>query len=43
MLLNFLEDNRDTILDKWIDQTFQTYQPEMVRFLKGKKIHLQIL
>ena len=37
MLLNFLEDNKDRIIDKWVNQTFQTYQPEMVRFLKGTK------
>ena len=37
MLQQFLEQNRDTISKKWIDQTFLTYQPEMVRFLKGKK------
>jgi hypothetical protein len=37
MLLKFLEDNKDRILNIWIDRTFQTYQPEMVRFLKGNK------
>jgi hypothetical protein len=37
MLQAFLKDNRDIILEKWIDLTFQTYSSEMVRFLKREK------
>ena len=34
MLQKFLMQNRDSILQKWVDQTIKTYNPEMVRFLK---------
>jgi hypothetical protein len=34
MLQQFLEQKRDIILKNWIDQTFNTYKPEMVRFLR---------
>ena len=37
MLLQFLEQNRESILAKWIDQTIKTYGPEMVNFLKKEK------
>jgi len=37
MLQKFLKENRDTILQKWVDQTINTYEPEMVRFLKKEK------
>jgi hypothetical protein len=37
MLQNFLKQNRDSILQKWIAQTINTYNPEMVRFLKKEK------
>lgn len=37
MLHNFLKQNRDSILQKWIDQTINTYNPEMVRFLKKEQ------
>jgi hypothetical protein len=37
MLLQLLEQKRETILKRWIDQTIQTYEPEMVRFLKKEK------
>jgi len=37
MLQQLLEQKRDIILKKWIDQTFNTYEPEMVRFLKNEK------
>ncbi len=34
MLQQFIKDNRESILNKWIDQTINTYEPEMVTFLK---------
>ena len=34
MLQQILEQKRDIILKRWIDQTFNTYKPEMVRFLR---------
>ena len=37
MLQNFLKQNRESILQKWLDQTINTYEPEMVRFLKREK------
>jgi hypothetical protein len=37
MLQKFLKENRDAILKKWVDQTINTYKPEMVRFLKKEK------
>lgn len=37
MLQQLLEQKRDIILKKWIDRTFKTYEPEMVRFLKNEK------
>jgi hypothetical protein len=37
MLIDFLKQNRDLILQEWIDQTINTYEPEMVRFLKKEK------
>lgn len=37
MLQNLLIQNRDSILQEWIDQTINTYGPEMVRFLKKEK------
>jgi len=37
MLLTYLEKNKDRILETWIDHTFQTYKPEMVKFLRGTK------
>lgn len=37
MLQKFLKENRDSILQKWIEQTINTYQPEMIRFLKKEK------
>jgi hypothetical protein len=37
MLQKFLKENRDSILQRWIDQTIDTYEPEMVRFLKKEK------
>ena len=37
MLQKFLKQNRESILQKWFDQTINTYEPEMVRFLKREK------
>jgi hypothetical protein len=37
MLKDFLRQNSDFILREWFDQTINTYQPEMVRFLKAEK------
>ena len=37
MLQNLLIQNRDSLLQEWIDQTINTYEPEMVRFLKKEK------
>jgi hypothetical protein len=37
MLIKFLKQNRDTILQEWQNQTINTYQPEMIRFLKKEK------
>jgi hypothetical protein len=37
MLQKFLKQNRKSILQKWFDQTINTYEPEMVRFLKREK------
>jgi len=37
MFQKFLKENRDTILKMWVDQTINTYKPEMVRFLKKEK------
>ena len=37
MLQKLLEQNRETIVARWIDQTLNSYQPEMVRFLKREK------
>jgi len=37
MLKNFLEQNKGSILQKWFDQTINTYEPQMVRFLKKEK------
>jgi AAA+ ATPase superfamily predicted ATPase len=37
MLQVFLKQNRESILQKWTDQTIGTYGPEMVRFLKKEK------
>jgi hypothetical protein len=37
MLKQFIQQNREALLQKWIDHTFNTYQPEMVRFLKAEK------
>lgn len=34
MLQQLLEQKRDIILKKWVDLTFNTYKPEMVRFLR---------
>ena len=37
MLKEFLQQNRDNILHNWLEQTINTYQPEMIRFLKKEK------
>lgn len=37
MLKEFLQQNREIILQKWIDQTIHSYESEMVRFLKREK------
>ena len=37
MLKNFLKQNREKILQDWLDQTINTYKPEMVHFLKKEK------
>lgn len=37
MLQQLLEQNRESIVTKWIDQTINSYQPEMIRFLKREK------
>jgi hypothetical protein len=37
MLQKFLQLNRDSILEKWVDETINSYDPEMVRFLKKEK------
>jgi len=37
MLQRQLELNRDSILKKWFDSTINTYEPEMIRFLKRVK------
>jgi hypothetical protein len=37
MLTKFLQQNRERILQEWLDQTINTYEPEMVRFLKKEK------
>ncbi len=37
MLQKFLKQNMESILQKWFDQTINTYEPEMVRFLKREK------
>lgn len=37
MLQNFLKQNKEVILKDWIDQTINTYNPEMIRFLKKEK------
>ena len=37
MLQNLLIQNKDSIVQEWVDQTINTYGPEMVRFLKKEK------
>ena len=37
MLQNFLKQNKEVLLQDWIDQTINTYNPEMIRFLKKEK------
>lgn len=37
MLQQILEQNKDTIIEDWAAQTFNTYEPEMVRFLHKEK------
>ena len=37
MLQQHLKQNKDSITARWIDQTINTYGPEMVRFLKQEK------
>lgn len=37
MLLQLLEQKKEVILERWIEQTIQSYEPEMVRFLKKEK------
>lgn len=37
MLQQFIEEHRESILNKWIDWTISTYEPEMIRFLKREK------
>jgi hypothetical protein len=37
MLQKLLEQNRESIITKWIDRIMSTYDPEMVRFLKKEK------
>ena len=37
MLIDFLRENRTSILQEWFDQTVNTYEPEMTRFLKKEK------
>jgi hypothetical protein len=37
MLTKFLQQKRERILEEWLDQTINTYEPEMVRFLKKEK------
>jgi hypothetical protein len=37
MLKEFLNDKRESILKEWLEQTFNSYEPEMVRFLKKEK------
>jgi len=36
MLYKLLKDNRESIVQKWIDLIFETYSDEMVKFLKTK-------
>ncbi len=37
MLYKLLKENRESILQKWIDRIFDTYSTEMVRFLNSQK------
>jgi hypothetical protein len=37
MLNNFLKEKREAILKEWLEQTINSYKPEMVRFLKKEK------
>jgi RsbRD-like negative regulator of sigma factor len=37
MLHQFLRQNGDTILEKWLDRTINSYESEMVRFLQREK------
>ena len=37
MLQNLLIQNKNSIVQEWVDQTINTYGPEMVRFLKKEK------
>jgi hypothetical protein len=37
MLIYFLKQNRESILREWFNQTVNTYEPEMTRFLKREK------
>jgi hypothetical protein len=37
MIIDFLEQNRESILQEWFNQTINTYEPEMARFLKREK------
>jgi len=37
MLQNILEQNKDTIIAEWVDQTINTYEQEMIRFLHKEK------
>ena len=37
MIKDFLQQNKEALLQEWFDLTVKTYEPEMARFLKAEK------